>query len=61
MKTKIIHKARPVELGEYIVADPRICHGRPTFKRTRVMVPIIHEDHFELISQRQGFFPRTFE
>jgi uncharacterized protein (DUF433 family) len=38
MKTKINHKARPVELGEYIVADPRICHGRPTFKRTRVMV-----------------------
>src|SRR5712691_4679881 len=38
MKRKINHKARPVELGEYIVADPRICHGRPTFKRTRVMV-----------------------
>lgn len=28
---------RPVILGEYIVADPRICHGQPTFKGTRIM------------------------
>lgn len=27
-----------VELGEYIVADPAICHGKPTFKGTRIMV-----------------------
>jgi len=27
-----------VELGHYIVADPRICHGKPTFKGTRIMV-----------------------
>ena len=27
-----------VELGEYIVADPKICHGKPTFKGTRIMV-----------------------
>ena len=27
-----------LELGEYIVADPEICHGKPTFKGTRVMV-----------------------
>jgi uncharacterized protein (DUF433 family) len=25
-------------LGRYIVADPRICHGKPTFRGTRVMV-----------------------
>src|SRR5262245_20937490 len=25
-------------LGEYIVADPRICHGKPTFIGTRIMV-----------------------
>jgi uncharacterized protein (DUF433 family) len=32
-------KARkPVELGRYIVADPQICHGKPTFKGTRIMV-----------------------
>ena len=30
--------ARCVELGEYIVADPEICHGKPTFKGTRIMV-----------------------
>ncbi len=27
-----------VELGKYIVADPEICHGKPTFKGTRIMV-----------------------
>jgi uncharacterized protein (DUF433 family) len=27
-----------IELGEYIVADPLICHGKPTFKGTRIMV-----------------------
>ena len=27
-----------VELGRYIVADPRICHGKPTFRGTRIMV-----------------------
>ena len=27
-----------VELGKYIVADSGICHGRPTFKGSRVMV-----------------------
>lgn len=26
------------ELGEYIVADPEICHGQLTFKGTRVLV-----------------------
>ncbi|MBI3822385.1 MAG: DUF433 domain-containing protein [Planctomycetes bacterium] len=25
-------------LGRYIVADPKICHGKPTFIGTRVMV-----------------------
>src|SRR5438094_10193673 len=27
-----------VELGEYIVADPEICHGQLTFKGTRILV-----------------------
>lgn len=27
-----------VELGEYIVADPLVCHGKPTYKGTRIMV-----------------------
>ena len=25
-------------LGEYIVADPYVCHGKPTFRGTRIMV-----------------------
>jgi uncharacterized protein (DUF433 family) len=31
-------KYQRVELGEYIVADPYVCHGAPTFKGTRKMV-----------------------
>ena len=27
-----------IELGEYVVADPLICHGKPTYKGTRIMV-----------------------
>lgn len=26
------------EIGKYIVADPRICHGEPTFQGTRKLV-----------------------
>ncbi len=25
-------------LGRYIIADPGICHGKPTFRGTRIMV-----------------------
>lgn len=25
-------------IGKYIIADPQICHGKPTFKGTRIMV-----------------------
>jgi uncharacterized protein (DUF433 family) len=25
-------------LGRYIVMDPQICHGKPTFRGTRIMV-----------------------
>ena len=27
-----------IEINPYIVADPDICHGKPTFAGTRVMV-----------------------
>ena len=27
-----------IEINRYIVADPNICHGKPTFKGTRIMV-----------------------
>jgi uncharacterized protein (DUF433 family) len=32
-----------VNLGKYIVADPYICHGKPTFKGTRKMVHCLIE------------------
>ena len=32
-----------IELGEYIVADPEICHGQLTFKGTRIMVNSVLE------------------
>jgi uncharacterized protein (DUF433 family) len=31
------------ELGQYIVADPEICHGQLTFKGTRIMVRTVLE------------------
>ncbi|HKQ38276.1 MAG TPA: DUF433 domain-containing protein [Verrucomicrobiae bacterium] len=37
-------RATRVELGRYIVADPVICHGKPTFKGTRIMVWQVLED-----------------
>lgn len=27
-----------IKINEYIVADSNICHGKPTFKGTRIMV-----------------------
>ena len=30
-------------LGRYIVTDPDICHGKPTFRGTRVMVSDVLE------------------
>jgi uncharacterized protein (DUF433 family) len=35
--------AEPIVYGEYIVADPRICHGKLTFRGTRIMVKTILE------------------
>ena len=30
--------AQPQVLGRYMVADPDICHGKPTFRGTRILV-----------------------
>ncbi len=30
-------------IGRYIVSDPRICHGKPTFRGTRIMVSQVLE------------------
>jgi uncharacterized protein (DUF433 family) len=31
------------QMGQYIVADPKICHGKPTFRGTRIMVDNVLE------------------
>ena len=31
-------KQQRIALGRFIVADPEICHGKPTFLGTRIMV-----------------------
>ncbi len=31
-------------MGRYIVADPKICHGKPTFRGTRVLVADVLEE-----------------
>lgn len=30
-------------IGRYIVSDPRICHGKPTFRGTRIQVSHVLE------------------
>lgn len=47
------------ELGRFIVADPTICRGRPTFKHTRVTVADVLADverglSWDFISSRWG-------
>ncbi|MEW5719407.1 MAG: DUF433 domain-containing protein, partial [Chloroflexota bacterium] len=36
-------KTKRLMLGRYIVADPKICHGKPTFRGTRIMVADVLE------------------
>ncbi|MEK7440765.1 MAG: DUF433 domain-containing protein [Chloroflexota bacterium] len=36
-------KQKQVLLGRYIVADPEICHGKPTFRGTRIFVSDVLE------------------
>ena len=36
--------SKRIELGKYVVADPEICHGQPTFKGTRIMVWQVLDD-----------------
>jgi uncharacterized protein (DUF433 family) len=32
---------QPVEVGQYLIVDPRTCHGQLTFKGTRVSVDTV--------------------
>ncbi len=38
MGMKANDRREAVALGAHIVVDPKVCHGKPTFKGTRVMV-----------------------
>ena len=31
------------QMGRHIIADPKICHGKPTFRNTRVLVSDVLE------------------
>ncbi len=35
---KAAAREQRIDLGDFIVADPAICHGKPTYKGTRIMV-----------------------
>ncbi len=36
-------KRKPRMIGRYIVADPSVCHGQPTFRGTRILVADVLE------------------
>jgi len=57
-RLKTVRPAARAELGRYIVADPLICHGKPTFKGTRVMVWQLFE-HLAL-GEAPEDFPKHF-
>ena len=31
-------------VGRFVVADPKVCHGRPTFRGTRILVDDVLND-----------------
>jgi len=41
---------RRIELGQHIVADPAVCHGKVTFKGTRIFVADVLADVEEGLS-----------
>ena len=43
-KAKVSGTNGGIALGRYVVADPAICHGKPTFKGTRVFVADVLAD-----------------
>jgi uncharacterized protein (DUF433 family) len=47
VKKQIAASGQPKQLGQYIVADPKICHGKPTFRGTRIMV----DDVLEMVAK----------
>lgn len=52
-------------LGRYLVVDPKICHGKMTFRGTRVFVSDILEDVADgldwdvIVEKWHGSFPKA--
>jgi uncharacterized protein (DUF433 family) len=42
-RARVMRRHKRTEFGQYIVADPEICHGQLTFKGTRIMVKSVLE------------------
>jgi uncharacterized protein (DUF433 family) len=51
-------------LGRYIVADPKICHGQPTFSGTRILVADVLEQVASglawesIVEEWRGYVPK---
>lgn len=47
MTTRVVNKktkkAAPRFIGRYVITDPEICHGKPTFRGTRILVSHVLE------------------
>lgn len=52
------------KLGHHVIADPEICHGRPTFRGTRILVSDVLEqvaegvDWEEILQEWHGSLSR---
>ena len=40
--------------GRYIVSDPDICHGKPTFRGTRILVADVLEQEANVVAVQNG-------
>lgn len=40
---RIIGMKNPIHIQNYITVDPKVCHGKPCFKGTRIMVHLVLE------------------
>ena len=43
-------------IGRHIVTDPKICHGKPTFRGTRVLVADVLEQEAEVVGGEAPVF-----
>jgi uncharacterized protein (DUF433 family) len=63
-KTNGDEPGRAKQIGRYIVADPKICHGALTFRGTRILVGVVLEQvasgmTFErIVEDWRGSIPR---